>query len=310
MFGASRYNYDHFRRELLEKDSAKSRFESAPEAGDRAPDFELRTLDGAKVHLSDFEGDRNVVLTFGSATCPFTAGSIAGLIELSEEFTNDDIEFLFVYVREAHPGEELPAHRSMEDKVRAAKLFREEENVPFAILVDELAGKVHRKYGAMPNSTFLIDKSGRVAFRALATRPAVLGEAIEELLERQQQRGVEHAVVHGGEDRTLPSLRSFVHAYRALERGGESAIENFHEEMGLPGRVKLMGSRIAAPMAEHPKATIATAAAVCGVLGLGIWTGVALRRRRFENRDPYDYPKPARRRASEDEVDDYDAMGI
>ncbi len=76
MFGLSRYNYEEFRRSDLMKDMAKARFRTAPEPGEKAPDFELHTLDGNKIRLGDLRQKNNVVLTFGSATCPLTAASV------------------------------------------------------------------------------------------------------------------------------------------------------------------------------------------------------------------------------------------
>ena len=215
MFGFTRYNYDRFRREMLQSNPA-DRWSRAPEPGDEAPGFELRSLEGEVVKLSDFKDSRNVVITFGSATCPQTAASIGGLRALAHEFPVSDVEFLFIYVREAHPGAELPPHHSMEDKARAAMLLREQEQITFPILVDELGGEVHRRYGALPNASFIVDKSGRIAYRSLASHASSLGAALEELLERQKERGVHHAVVHGGEDAITPSLKTFLNAYRAI----------------------------------------------------------------------------------------------
>jgi peroxiredoxin len=312
MFGFSRYNYDRFEKATLLKDLAGTKFGSAPEPGDKAPDFELRTLDGEKVKLSDFRGDKNVVLTFGSATCPLSAGSISGLNELYEEFNGDNVHFLYVYVREAHPGENLPAHRSNDDKVAAAERFREEEEIEIPVLVDDLNGKVHRKYGSLPNPTFLIDKGGRISFRALATRARVIEKALDELIERQKERGVDHVVVNGGEDAMMPSVKSMMHAHRALERGGTTAIDDFRREMGMPGRAVLAASRVVRPVADHPGATVGAAAAVVGVVGLGLWAGLELRRRRLSSQQPYTYPNYKRRFSDRhrDDRDDYEAVGI
>ena len=56
MFGLSRYNYEEFRRSRLMKDMAKARFSTAPEPGEKAPDFELQTLDGDKIRLDESGG--------------------------------------------------------------------------------------------------------------------------------------------------------------------------------------------------------------------------------------------------------------
>ncbi|HEU5402823.1 MAG TPA: redoxin domain-containing protein, partial [Terriglobales bacterium] len=280
MFGRPQYNYPEFKKNNLSK-MMERQFGDAPDPGERAPDFELRTIDGDKIRLSDFRDHKNVVLTFGSATCPLTAASISGLRDLYDDFSDDEVEFLFVYVREAHPGEELPPHHNMGDKVQAAEILRDEEELEMPILIDDLSGKVHRKYSGQPNPTFLIDKSGRIAYRQLATDPSSLRGAIEELLDRQRERGVEHAIVQGGQDLSMPAIRPMVYAHRALERGGQRSINNFRSEFGMPGRMAVAGGRVARPVADHPVITIASAAAIAGVLGLGLWIGSELRQRRF-----------------------------
>ena len=307
MFGFSCYNYDEFNRNSLAKDFVKNKFGGAPQPGASAPDFELRTIEGNKVRLSDFEGEKNVVLSFGSATCPLTSSSIADLNKLREDYSDQDVEVLFVYVREAHPGEETPAHASLADKVASAEVFRDEEEIDIPILIDDLNGKTHRKYGSLPNPAFLIDKSGRVAFRSVATRPGVIADALDELLERQEERGTDHAVVHGGEDLGLPSMKSFLHVHRALQRGGQKAIKDFERQTGIPGRISVKASRIVRPLAENPGTVAGTALAVAGVIGLGLWAGLELRRRRFEQ-TPYRLHDNGR--SHSDGFDDYEAVGI
>ncbi len=303
MFGFTRYNYDRFRREMLQSNA--DRWGRAPEPGDEAPGFELRSLSGEMVKLSDFKDSRNVVLTFGSATCPQTAASIGGLRSLVREFPRAEVEFLFVYVREAHPGAELPAHHAMEDKARAALLLQEQEQIDSPVLVDELGGEVHRRYGALPNASFIIDKSGRIAYRSLASHGSSLGAALEELLERQKERGVRHAVVHGGEDAITPSVKTFLNAYRAIERGGYDAVVNYRHELGIPGRMVLTGGRMARPITEHPAVTITSAVGVLAAIGLGLWAGYELRKRRLAGK-PYN----AYRGMEEHGGDEYSAVGI
>lgn len=294
MFGFKRYNYDTFTRDVLMKHAAQSAFGSGPEPGERAPNFEARTLDGERIKLSDFEGEKNVVLTFGSATCPFSAASIRGLNRLYDDYAGDDVEFLFVYVREAHPGEKLPPHQDMDDKVAAAELFRREEDVEMPILVDDVDGRIHKKYGTLPNPTYLIDKSGRVAFRALWTRPAVLEKALDELLDRQEERDTEHAIVHDGEDVRPPMTYAMLHTHRALERGGNKAVRDFREEMGRTGYMVHTASRVIEPLALHPGRALFGALIAGGVITGGLFLGRKLRAKRFEWRQPYDFRRRPR----------------
>ncbi len=309
MFGLSSYNYETFRRKFLLKDVPMTKFFGGAEPGEKAPDFQARTIDGDRIRLSDFRGRRNVVLTFGSATCPLTAASIGGLNDLREQYANDEVEFLFVYVREAHPGEALPAHHSMAQKLQAAEQFREIEQVEMPIVLDDLDGHIHRKYGKAPNPSFLIDKTGRVAFRALHTNPKALAEAIEELLSVQKESGRDHAIVHGGESSGIPAIRAMLHTHRALRRGGNRAIEDFQNEMGMPGRLAVIGGRLMDPIVERPRTVLAMAAAVAGVVGFGVWGGIQLRKRRLGMyRNPYDYGQfPSRDPLSSG---DYEAVGI
>lgn len=305
MFGLGTYNYEHFTRDQL-KDFVNA---SGPEPGDVAPDFTLRTIDGDKLALSDFEEHKNVVLTFGSGTCPMTLGSIAGLNRLYDQFRGDDVEFLFVYVREAHPGEDIPAHESMDDKFRAAELFRDEEDLKMPLLIDDIRGSVHRKYGTLPNPSFLIDRSGRVAFRCLWTQPSVLENAINELLEFQERTDEDHVVVAAGEDRRMPKSFPLLYTYRALKRGGREAILDFEDAMGLPGKMAVASSRIAQPVVENPGKTAAAAALTAGVLVGGIYAGAKLRQRRLRGREPYRY-YDREQRAPRTGTDDYEPIGI
>jgi peroxiredoxin len=307
MFGFKKYNYDRFTRDLLMKDVATDKI-GGPNPGDRAPDFEGRTLDGDKVKLSDYRDKKNVVLTFGSATCPFTAGSIGGMNELFEDYNGQNTQFFFVYVREAHPGEKLSAHKSIQDKTRAAELFFDQEEVSMPIIVDDVDGTIHRKYGKLPNPTYLIDKSGRVAFRSLWTRPGSVEDALEELLERQEERGVDHAVVNGGEDTSMPSTYAMLHAHSALERGGKQAIQDFRNELGLPGRIAITSSRIAQPIALHPARAAAGTAITAGVIVGGLMLGRYLRNKRMGRRMPYQFQgyRPPRGTGA----GDYEAVGI
>jgi len=309
MFGlGSDYNYSHFTKELLAKDLAGDGFRG-PEPGDRAPDFELRSLEGDVFRLSDFRGEKNVVLTFGSATCPMTAGSVGGISKLAKKF-GDAVQFVLIYVREAHPGDSLPAHSSIAEKVRAAELLRTEEEIDIPVLVDDLKGTVHRKYSKLPNPAFIIDKSGRIAFRAMWSQPNVIEDALEQLLAAQASADQGHAVVLGGEDTSMPMSYPALHSYRALQRGGRPAIEDFEQAMGIPGRFAVASSRIIGPVAENPGKSLLAAALGAGVLAAGVYAGVALRRKRLHARYPYrNFPVSAEDGQQEVESD-YGVVGI
>jgi len=308
MLGFSTYNYEHFSREMMQE-LARAPF-GGPEPGERAPDFKATTLDDESVRLSDYQGKKNVLLIFGSATCPMTAASIAGINELYDRFRGDDIEFLFIYVREAHPGEQLSAHRTDSHKQEAARRLRDEEEIEMPIVVDDLRGSIHRKYSRLPNPAFLVDKSGRVAFRTMWSKPDEIESAIEELLELQKERRVEHIVVNGGQDLTMPLSYSILYSYRALERGGDTALEDFRQALGFPARFSFAASQAARSILRNPGRLLALSALTAAVLAGGLYAGFELRKKRLGiPRNPYRAYEKDKGRDTETGTD-YGAVGI
>lgn len=308
MLGFGAYNYEHFSRQLLQELDHMPF--AGPQPGERAPDFKAETLEGEMLRLSDFQNKKNVLLLFGSATCPMTASAIGPINQLYDHFRGDDIEFLFAYIREAHPGERIGAHRSQSEKVEAAQVLRDEENIEMPVLVDDVRGAIHRKYSRLPNPAFLIDKSGRVSFRSMWTRPAAIQSAIEELLEVQRARGVAHAIVHGGQDLTMPFSHAALYSYRALERGGEESLKDFRKALGLPARAAVSLSHASRSWFASPQRILALSTLTAAVLAGGLYAGFELRRKRLGlPRNPYRAYERDRVRDT-DTGTDYGAVGI
>ena len=83
----------------------------------------------------------------------------------------------------------------------------------------------------------------------------------------------------------------------------------FRGELGLPGRLMLAGSRAAEPIVQNPGKTVASLLTAAVVLGLGIWGGLALRRKRLATyHSPYE-PAGLQRFRFGDESS-YEAVGI
>jgi hypothetical protein len=79
---------------------------------------------------------------------------------------------VFIYTREAHPGENVLHHDSFVRKLACASRLAEEAGIGRDILVDDLDGTVHRAYGLMPNMTWVIGRGGRIAYKANWTSAA------------------------------------------------------------------------------------------------------------------------------------------
>jgi peroxiredoxin len=308
MFGFGTYNYGRFSRQILQELVSNSF--SGPGPGDRAPDFKASTLERETLRLGDFRDKKNVLLIFGSATCPVTAVAIGALNQLYDKFRGDDVEFIFIYTREAHPGERIRAHRSMTEKQDAAHALRDQENIAMPIVVDDVRGSIHRKYSGRPSTAFLIDKSGRVAFRSMWARPEGIGAAIERLLGVQHERGVDHVVVNGGQDLTMPLSYTALSSYRALERGGQQALRDFRDALGLPAPAREPESSAESSMFERPGRIVAVGALTAAVLAGGLYAGFELRKKRLGlRRNPYRAYEKEKVQDTET-GEDYGAVGI
>lgn len=172
------YNYKHFGfKPYSEESTGRFLLErlEGPKIGTVAPDFTATTLDKKPVKLSDFRG-KIVVLEAGSSTCPATIGTTNDMQKLVRKYPN--IMFLLLYVREAHPGERVPAHISFDEKLRCAQEFREEEQDNRIIIVDDLEGTAHKQYGLFPNFVYVINPRGYVAWRCPWNVPRRLEEVL------------------------------------------------------------------------------------------------------------------------------------
>src|SRR5918994_6641124 len=117
-----------------------------------------------------------------------TAAAAPGMERVRKDFQGRDVEFFLVYVREAHPGERYPAHKTLEQKVHDAKAIAELEGIGATVLVDDLGGTIHRNYGQQPNMLYVIDKEGRVFFRALWAEEITLRRSLTSLLKADQKQ--------------------------------------------------------------------------------------------------------------------------
>lgn len=200
------YNYARFRlryRGLGQLDGVQ--------VGEPAPDLDAIALDGTPVKLSGYRG-QPVVLETGSMTCPMYAGRVEPMNQLAARYP--DVRFLVLYTREAHPGERIGPHHSMEQKLANAHRLTETDGERRTVLVDDLNGTGHQRYGFMPNSVHVITADGTVAYRAVWNEP----DAVEEVLRRLRA---------GDDPSTVPAPFRPVPiptAIRVFARGGRRAL--------------------------------------------------------------------------------------
>lgn len=134
---------------------------------------------------------------------------------------------MFVYTREAHPGESVPHHDSLERKLAHARLLRDEVGIRRTILVDDLAGTGHRAYGSLPNMTWVVGRGGRLLYKANWTSAANV-EAFVSRFERSRAERAPRATLTMYETEQIEFRRQDQAAfYERLRRNGPRAYDEF-----------------------------------------------------------------------------------
>jgi len=168
--------------------------------GEAAPDFDLRALDPQQTgQLSRFARKKPVVLVFATYSCPAFRAQSNAIKGLANMYKNQ-VEFLLIYIREAHPidglqmeqnvreGILLPSPRSLEEKEAHALECVRDLNIKFTTLVDTMDNEVEQAYAAWPIRLYVVGKDGRIAWKGKpgpdGFLPAELAVAIEEVIER------------------------------------------------------------------------------------------------------------------------------
>jgi len=200
-------------------------FESfpGPVAGEPFKDFTFTDLETqAEVHLSDFLG-RWVVIETGSTTCSMYTKDIAEMRQLRE--AHPDIEFLLIYVREAHPGERRGPHTSMDDKINAARTLAPRYGEHRRILVDDINGEFHRAYGSMPNVVYIIRPDGAVHYRCNWATPAEIRAALSDRVNFHRDENADM--------KAIQASRGKFNMIRTMWTGGLIALYDFARNLPL-----------------------------------------------------------------------------
>ena len=124
--------------------------------GDAAPDFTLPSTTGKPVTLSEFKGQKNVVLAFYPAA--FTGGCTKEMTAYGAnlgKFEETDTVVFGVST----------------DNSPSQRVFAEQTGAKFAMLSDFLNRKVSKDYGILMEArglsnraTFVVDKAGKIAY--------------------------------------------------------------------------------------------------------------------------------------------------
>ena len=195
--------------------------------GVAAPQFEATTVDGRAVRLSDFRGQRHVVMMTGAVTSPMCAFEVPALNRLQDEFADKNFAFFLLYTRESHPAENYDAHTSFEQKLSYARDLQRLENIRFPIIVDHLDGRIHRAYGLWPNALFVMHKDGRLIYRSNMANHAELRQFLEDII-AAETAAVDGRVLHlQYSERVIAHEADRATHRRVYERAGQKAFEDY-----------------------------------------------------------------------------------
>lgn len=182
--------------EVITPPDRSERWSDRLEVSGPAPEFTLPLLgkngDGAtKVALRELRAKRPVVLIFGSITCPPFRSQLDGIDEVHKEF-KDRAEFLFVYIREAHPDSvlavvgsdglesllKIPQPTDAATRASSAGFCRRTIKLSMPIAVDGIDNAVGKAYAGWPNRMVVVGMDGNVMY---ASAPAPGGTNAERL---------------------------------------------------------------------------------------------------------------------------------
>ena len=120
---------------------------AAIETGESAPDFELKTLEGQKVRLSDYKG-RIILLKLATTWCPTCRQQTEEIKEAGKALTEKNVAVVEVF---------------LQDSEKMVREFLEGEalQVPYVALLDD--GSAHKAYNVyLIPRVLLIDEEFKV----------------------------------------------------------------------------------------------------------------------------------------------------
>ncbi len=158
-------------------------------------------------------------------------GEVSPLNKLYQRYRDQGFEFFTIYVREPHPGEHYGPHRTWEQKLKFARGCREQEGIQNPLLVDDLEGSVHRRYGTMPNMIYIIDKNGKIAYKAMWTDHEEIATVLENLVlaDQLQTQGVRVKPSYTERINYIPAQYAGGIREKVFDRAGPKAWEDYRQ---------------------------------------------------------------------------------
>lgn len=123
----------------------------AVEIGDLAPDFELRTMDGALFRLADYRGKKAVYLVFWNTWCSYCIKKTPRYTKLKELF-DDRVEIIAV-------------NTTWSDSIEDIEKFQRRYGINYPIAMDHGEVLTERYAVTAVPTEFIIDINGVIRYR-------------------------------------------------------------------------------------------------------------------------------------------------
>ncbi|SEL13439.1 hypothetical protein SAMN04515665_108189 [Blastococcus sp. DSM 46786] len=192
-----------------------------------------------------------------------TASAGPALQQLHSEF-GDRVQFLTLYVREAHPGDHYVQPRDMETKTAQARAYAERDGIRWPVAVDDVDGTLHRRLDDKPDAAYIVGIDGRVLFRGLWAN------------EHEHLRAALHAAAAGRQEPIGQSeakgralLRGTGAMWQTLSAAGPVALRDVARQappMWLSARL----AHLARPLPPLIRGAIGTALPMVVMIGLAL----------------------------------------
>jgi len=140
-------------------------------AGQTAPDFSLKSIDGTKYSLPELLSRGPVFVSFFKVSCPVCQFTFPFLERLSKRYGSKDVNFLGI----------------SQDNARATKEFADEYGVTFPVVLDAEGYPASNAYGLTNVPTgLLIETDGSVKIASLGFNKKDLEDVAAELSQRHK----------------------------------------------------------------------------------------------------------------------------
>jgi hypothetical protein len=181
----------------------------------------------------------------------------------------DRVNFVMLYVREAHPGENFTQAETMQDKLESARTLQEFYKIEWTVAADNISGDLHRALDPKPNSAFLMNAKGNILFRSLwAADYDALRQALDDAVAGRAMLSTQSNKLLG------PVAKAMGQVQEVMERGGPQAVSDLWRAgfpMALAGRVATFFKPFSADQ-RGIAAVLTLAIGTLAVLGLlGTW---------------------------------------